>query len=117
MNQAASKERRRHVRVELAAVARLHWPDGDENYQTLNVSAGGIFLLAARLPEEESEVDLDLFLPQVQTPVKAKGEVVWLRRQAPSGFAIKFIEISVAAVELIRLLVQRAQHRSEERQE
>ena len=111
MSQGPVTERRRHVRIDLSAVARVHWSDGTKNYHTLNVSAGGVFLLADDLPQAEEEVDLDLFLPQVHSPVKARGEVVWLRRQEPSGFAVMFTEISQAAAELIRLVVQRMQHR------
>ena len=107
MNQAEFKERRRHVRVEVAAVARVNWGDVTETYHTTNISAGGVFLLAKSLPEAEHEIELDLFLPQVHAPVRAKGEVVWFRRQEPSGFAVKFTKISQAAAELIRLIVQR----------
>ena len=107
MSQAGFNERRRHVRVEVAAAARVNWGDRSETYQTSNISAGGVFLLADSLPEAEHEIELDLFLPQVHAPVRAKGEVVWFRRQEPSGFAVKFTKISQAAAELIRLIVQR----------
>ena len=107
MSQAGFNERRRHVRVALAAVARVNWGDRMETYHTSNISAGGVFLLADSLPEVEHEIELDLLLPQVHSPVRAQGEVVWFRRQKPSGFAVKFTKISQAAAELIRLVVQR----------
>jgi hypothetical protein len=66
-----------------------------------------MYLLAEDPIVEETHVDLELFLPLVSAPVRAKGEVVWKQRQDPSGFAIKFTEISDGAKKLIHWVVDR----------
>lgn len=72
-------------------------------YHSDNLSGGGVFLLSDDPLPEETRVDLNLYLPRLDKPVPARGEVVWRQRQAPRGFAVKFTEISNLGRHLIKL--------------
>jgi hypothetical protein len=81
--------------------------DGFKHFSSENLSAGGIFLLSNDLQVEESVLDMELFIPSVSLPVKAKGEVVWNQRQEPRGFAVRFTEIAEGSRKLIGWVVKR----------
>jgi uncharacterized protein (TIGR02266 family) len=78
-----------------------------QRYYSKNISAGGVFLLADKPLAPETKVELELLLPDLKEPVKASGEVVWNQRQDPSGFAVKFTEISEVSREFIRWAINR----------
>jgi len=100
-------EKRRHPRAPIGVIVRAETKEGGRHYYSKNLSSGGMFLLAEEPLPEETKLNLELFLPLVSTPVRIKGEVVWQKRQEPSGFAIKFTEISDGARKLIRWVVGR----------
>ena len=100
-----TKDRRRYARVPLRVFVRLKTDKGIQHYYSKNISAGGIFLLSETPLSEETEVELDMDLPGLSAPVRARGEVVWINRQKPKGFAVKFVEISSVSRDFIRWLV------------
>lgn len=100
-------EKRAWPRAPIGVIARVESPQGARHYYSRNISPGGIFLLAEEPLGEETRVKLEIFLPLVTLPVKAEGEVVWRQRQEPSGFAVRFVEISEGARKLIRWVVDR----------
>lgn len=100
-------DRRRFQRVPIGVIVRVENNGSSRRYYSKDVSAGGVFLLAETPLPEETPVELEMYLPLITSPVHAKGEVVWIRRQNPSGFAIQFNEITEAAQDLIRWVVQR----------
>ncbi len=106
-DQTGSRERRRDPRAPIGVIVRVVHDGGSRHYYTRNLSPGGVFLLAEDPLSEETRLDLELFLPLVSVPVKATGEVVWRQRQDPSGFAVKFINISDGGRKLIRWIVER----------
>ncbi len=101
------EERRRHRRAPLGVIVRVETDQGSRRFYSKDISTGGVFLLAEVPLKEETLVDLELHLPLISTPVRAKGEVVWIQRQAPAGFAIQFTEISDGARSLIRWVVEK----------
>ena len=70
------KERRRYPRAPIGVIVRVESDDGGRHYYSKNLSSGGTFLLAEDPLDEETEVEMELFLPLVSAPVRAKGEVV-----------------------------------------
>jgi c-di-GMP-binding flagellar brake protein YcgR len=100
-------ERRRYDRASIRVGVRVKTEDGFKHYSSDNLSAGGVFLLAQDSPEEESVLEMELFIPSVSLPVRAKGEVVWRQRQEPRGFAVKFTEIAEGSRKLIGWVVKR----------
>lgn len=107
MVQSSPEERRRHQRVPVGVIVRVDSHAGPRRYYSKDISAGGLFLLAETPLAEETRVQLELHLPLVRTPVRASGEVVWIQRQQPTGFAVQYTEISDAARDLIRWVVER----------
>jgi uncharacterized protein (TIGR02266 family) len=107
MDGSGYNEKRRFPRAPIGVIVRIETSEGGRHYYSRNLSSGGTFLLAEEPLDEETRVELELFLPLVSTPVRAKGEVVWHQRQEPSGFAVKFTEISEGARKLIRWVVDR----------
>lgn len=100
-------ERRRYDRASIRVGVRVKTEGGFKHYSSDNLSAGGIFLLSKEPMEEESELEMELFIPSVSLPVKAKGEVVWNQRQEPRGFAVRFTEIAEGSRKLIGWVVRR----------
>ncbi len=100
-------ERRRYDRASIRVGVRVKTEGGFKHYSSHNLSAGGIFLLSNQPMEEESVLEMELYIPAVSLPVRAKGEVVWNQRQEPSGFAVRFTEISEGSRKLIGWLVER----------
>jgi uncharacterized protein (TIGR02266 family) len=88
-------------------MVKVEAPGGLRHFTSKNISAGGIFLLAADPLPEETRVSLEISIPDSPVPIRAQGEVVWIQRLPPSGFAVRFLEISDQAREYLRFLVQR----------
>jgi uncharacterized protein (TIGR02266 family) len=100
-------ERRRYDRATIRVGVRVKTENGFRHFSSDNLSAGGIYLLSKETVEEESELEMELFIPSVSLPIKAKGEVVWNQRQDPSGFAVRFTEIAESSRKLIGMVVKR----------
>ena len=100
-------ERRRYDRAAIRVGVRVKTENGFKHFSSDNLSAGGIFLLSLEPQEEESILEMELFIPSVSLPIKAKGEVVWNQRQEPSGFAVRFTEIAESSRKLIGMVVKR----------
>lgn len=100
-------ERRQYDRATIRIGVRVKTGSSFRHYTSINLSAGGVFLLAGDQPDEETELEMELFLPSVSLPVRAKGEVVWRQRQTPRGFAVRFTEIAEGPRKLISWVVER----------
>jgi uncharacterized protein (TIGR02266 family) len=101
-------ERRQHPRVPLRVLVHVVTGDltrnGGHQLYSENLSPGGVFLLTTRPPQAETRVKLEFRLPTCAIPVRAEGEVAWHQRE-PSGFAVRFTQISEASRNLIRWTV------------
>jgi CheY-like chemotaxis protein len=78
-----------------------------------NVSRTGAFVETTRLPEEGEELGLVLRLPDEDHPVEVKAEVVRVNApgatrdlSAPSGFAVKFLDVDATRGETLERFVQ-----------
>jgi uncharacterized protein (TIGR02266 family) len=100
-------EKRREPRAQIGVVVRIETDEGSHHYYSKNISRGGIFLLAENPLEVETKVKMELFLPLIKTPVEVEGEVAWIQRQEPSGFAIRFTRISESSRGMIQWVVER----------
>jgi uncharacterized protein (TIGR02266 family) len=98
---------RQHPRAPIGVIVQVNYASSSQNYFSKNISAGGAFLLAENPLEVETRLSILLYLPKIEKPVKAEAEVVWVQRQEPSGFAIRFTKITEAGRELIRWVVDR----------
>ena len=107
MTETYPNEKRQYPRAPIGIIVRVETNDGSRHYYSKNLSSGGVFLLAEDPLNEETRVQLELFLPLISTPVRARGEVVWKQRQEPAGFAVRFTEIGEGEKKLIRWVVER----------
>jgi uncharacterized protein (TIGR02266 family) len=103
-----TRDKRRHLRVPLSATVKVESARGVRHFTTKNISAGGVFLLADDPLPEEARISLEVYLSGSPVPIRAQGEVVWIQRHPPAGFAVRFLEISEQARDYLRFLVQRA---------
>jgi uncharacterized protein (TIGR02266 family) len=96
---------RKHPRAPLRFLVRVTTGGNRRSYQSKNLSAGGIFILSENPLDEETVVELELHIPHAIHPIKAMGEVVWKQRQDPSGFAVKFTEMTEESREFLRQIL------------
>jgi uncharacterized protein (TIGR02266 family) len=107
VNEKAQFIERQHPRAPIGVIIQVNQASTSQNYFSKNISAGGAFLLADKPIEVETRLSILLYLPKIEKPVKAEAEVVWVQRQDPAGFAIRFTKITDAGRELIRWVVER----------
>ncbi len=98
---------RQHPRAPIGVIIQVNHAGTAQNYLSKNISAGGAFLLADKPIEVETRVSVLLYLPKIDIPIKAEAEVVWVQRQEPTGFAIRFLSITDAGRDVIRWVVDR----------
>jgi hypothetical protein len=73
-------ERRRFVRIETPLRVVFSCGDRTEEVITRNISpVGMMFETGARL-DDDKDLEMDLFLPSREDPVKLKGRIVWQSR-------------------------------------
>jgi uncharacterized protein (TIGR02266 family) len=73
---------------------------------TENLSRGGVFVATHQLKPVGSSIELTITLPGSETPIRAKGEVRWLRSyneqsDAPPGMGVRFLEVDPQALAAI----------------
>ena len=83
---------RQHPRAPIGVIVQVDIDNTSRNYFSRNISAGGAFLLSEKPIDVDTHLSILLFLPKIERPVKAEAEVVWIQRQEPIGFAIRFIK-------------------------
>ena len=69
-------ERRRYVRVPLAAAVACKWGGKQVTGQAMNLSVSGILLTLSPAPEMKARVELEFTLPHATTKVKLAGDVI-----------------------------------------
>lgn len=101
------KEKRGFPRATIRTMVRVTEPQPIRHFISQNLSGGGMFVLSDDPIEVETKLKLEITLPSIKAPVRTSGEVVWKQRQHPSGFAIKFTNISETAQHIIRWEINR----------
>ncbi len=85
--------RRVSVAVEIHLTSESHFFSGLSG----DISEGGVFVSTYRPLSMGSSVDLEFSLPGANAPVKARGEVRWLREHSPHeprGVGIAFADLA-----------------------
>ena len=96
----AKTERRAHPRQRIQSLTYVELGNGNGGI-ALNVSEGGMTVVAAQPLDAEGTLDIALQLPQTRKRLQVKGEVRWLsdsRKEA--GF--QFIDLSSESLADIR---------------
>jgi uncharacterized protein (TIGR02266 family) len=91
--------RRAHERTSLSLDVTV---EGDHNFftgLTENISEGGLFVATHVLREVGSRLPLEFTLPGRSAPIRATGQVRWIRiysetSDAPPGMGLQFLDLS-----------------------
>ncbi len=123
-------EKRRGIRVgiKLKTKIKAEKYSFEDEVDSVNVSGGGIMIPITRKLPVETQVDLEIFLPDEKPPIKTKGKIVWIRSVSkkeednlPSDrlcSGIEFVEFTkINDDDEVRLLnfIHLKLHKSEER--
>jgi uncharacterized protein (TIGR02266 family) len=88
-------ERREHPRIPIAVRVRVQYTGQEFSAQSVNLSAGGVFLDAERRFPVGTRLHLVFTVPIIaKYPIRAEGEVVWLGSGDRPGLAVRFVDIS-----------------------
>jgi hypothetical protein len=101
---------RREQRVPLCALIELRSEHGDEalDADAIDVSASGVGVRAAFVPEVGTRLYCNFRCPPEDDAVRAVGEVVWSAWDGPrsGSFGIQFLELDTKSATTIRRYVQ-----------
>ena len=103
----SADNRRSHPRFAVEVEVGIHT---DHNFYagfSENLSEGGLFVATHRIQPVGSLVEISITVPSSEQPIRARGEVRWLRSyneasDAPPGMGIRFVELDVASSESIQ---------------
>jgi len=98
-------ERRRYVRVPLAAAVECKWGGKQVTGQAVNLSITGILVSLSPTPEMKARVELEFALPHGDTKFKLAGDVV---RVKGNQIGLQFHEISKDYEGQLRRYIDRA---------
>jgi len=88
-------ERRAHPRIPISVRVRVQYTGQEFSAQSVNLSAGGVFLDAERRFPVGTRLHLVFTVPIIaKYPIRAEGEVVWLGPGDRPGLAVRFVDIS-----------------------
>jgi uncharacterized protein (TIGR02266 family) len=110
---------RRSGRSDVEFDVALHSPDGSYAGVTKNIGAGGLFVATDRLRRVGERVGLTFTLPGNDAPLSVDSEVRWIRpRAVPErpgrvpGMGVRFVGLSVAALDLIEQFLRERELRA-----
>lgn len=85
--QPGFNEKRRYPRKEASIYTICETETDNFREYTKNTSSGGVFIETASSMSVDEEVFLTLFHSSFDTPVRAKGKIVWVN---PKGMGVEF---------------------------
>ena len=92
-------ERRKHLRIPIAARVKSKESDEESIWMTKNISEGGLFLMCENPPFAGTNLTLEISLPNVDDLLKIKGQVVW--RLEGEGFGVEFTRVTAAQKKIL----------------
>jgi DNA-binding response OmpR family regulator len=97
-------ERRRYVRVPLAAAVACKWGGKQLTGQAVNLSVSGILLTLSPAPEMKARVEVEFSLPHGATKLRLAGDVVRLKG---NQVGLQFHEPAEEQTELLRRYIDK----------
>lgn len=103
---ASADQRRTHPRFSVDLEVSI---GSDHNFYAgflENLSVGGVFIATHQLQKVGSVIEVNIQLPDRTEPIKARGEVRWIREynersNVPPGMGLRFLELPPGAKEAI----------------
>ena len=103
-------ERRRSGRHDLKIPVDYSAVDAFFSEFTTNINEGGMFVETETPPPLDSTVQLQIRLPELQSPIKLGGRVAWVsdgKGEAPPGMGVEFQDLTPQIRATINDLVRR----------
>lgn len=74
-------EKRRGIRVgiKLKTKIKAEKYSFEDEVDSVNISGGGIMIPITKKLPIETQVDLEIFLPDEKPPIKTKGKIAWIK--------------------------------------
>jgi len=102
-----SPERRKHLRVPIAARVKFREGDREEVWFTEDLGEGGLFLRTDKPPFVGTLLDLEISLPNIPELIRVRGDVSW--RQEGRGCGVRFIRVTAAMRKMLRTFIEQAE--------
>ena len=110
------EERRQHIRISdsLKVVYQVLKSFRSVTSNTRDISEGGIRLPILQRLQPGMVIELELHLPDLRKPIRAIGEIVWLKEiedlKFPFVVGVKFINIDTVSLGKIRDYIKEKSH-------
>lgn len=104
------QERRKHPRVTVKVLVKYENLDLFLTDYASNLSCGGIFIETASPLRQGTRTRLEFHIPEISTPIKTKGTVVWIgkARGGKTGMGIQFEGLSRRIMKTINEYVEKS---------
>lgn len=102
-------ERRKSLRVPVAARVKFKNPSQEEVWFTEDIAEGGLFLKVEHPPFVGTTLDLEISLPNTEKLISVKGDVVW--RHEGKGCGIRFVRLTAEQRKNLKLFIESAEER------
>ena len=93
------KETRHMLRLPVATRVRIKGQGSQDILLTKNMSMGGLFLAAEDPPYAGSILEMEISLPNTESLLTLKAEVIW--RQQGTGCGVRFTRITAAQKKIL----------------
>jgi uncharacterized protein (TIGR02266 family) len=108
-----AKNKRALPRIDLEVAVAAASDHGRHEGDTVNISAGGVFIATAALVPVGERLMLELTLPGGDGPIALDSRVRWLRRKRsagrrdrPAGMGVQFINLTTETSSIIGSFLQ-----------
>lgn len=109
MKQKVEYERRKSLRVPVAARVKFKNPPQEEVWFTEDIAEGGLFLKTEKPPFVGTTLDLEISLPDSPELIRTKGDVVW--RYEGKGCGIRFVRLTAEQRKILRTFIEGAEEK------
>lgn len=107
----STENRRSHPRFGVEIEVGIH---SDHNFYagfSENLSEGGVFVATHQTKPVGSVIEISISLPTSEEPIRARGEVRWLRSynetsDSPPGMGIRFVELEPKSADAIQAFLR-----------
>ena len=102
-------ERRKDLRIPVAARVIFREGSREEVWFTDNISEGGLYLKAEKPPFAGTMVNLEISVPNSDDLIKVKGEVMW--RHEGRGCGVRFLRTTAQVRKTIQSFIEKAEEK------
>ena len=109
MKNKVENERRKSLRVPVAARVKFKNPSLEEVWFTEDIAEGGLFLKTEKPPFVGTTLDLEISLPGASELIRVKGDVVW--RHEGKGCGIRYVRLTAEQRKTLCSFIENAEEK------